>query len=128
MGQAISIPYEHGIGISSLPDFANETFTVIRTSGILDSGWTPSKYYNENNGSVTEFKTIVGSKFQVRKDEAPVWRILMNNNKENDEMLMGWRKLSTIWPSSLNGNDEMIKEWQTAMEPKLELLYAAHYS
>jgi hypothetical protein len=22
----------------------------------------------------------------------------------------------------------MIKEWQTAMEPKLELLYAAHYS
>ena len=128
MGQVISVPYNHGIDISSLPDFANETFTVTRSSGQLDSGWGPCKYFIENNGSHTEFKTIVAGKYEVRQDEEPVWRVLMNNKKEDADILMGWRKLSTIWPSRLDGNDELIKKWQTEMEAKLELLYSAHYS
>jgi hypothetical protein len=128
MGQIISIPHNHGIDISSLPDFANETFTVTRSSGLLDPGWGPCKYYIENNGSHTEFKTIVAAKYKVRQDEEPVWRVLMNNKKEDAEVLFGWRKLSTIWPSCLDGNDELIKKWQTEMEAKLEPLYAAHYA
>jgi hypothetical protein len=53
------------------------------------------------------------------------WRIFMDNGSKNPEnYTYGWRRVRTIYPSNLFGNNEAIEKWQEATITLLEKLEA----
>jgi hypothetical protein len=47
----------------------------------------------------------------------------MNNGQDNiNTVVQGWRRLSTIYPTRLEGNEEGIKDWQVMVGCLLEQL------
>ena len=118
MGQPISIPKERQVSLRDYTIYTNDTYTVKRTSGILDEGWTIAS----ESGFEPNVDGPSASK-QFPKD-AVFWRIFMDNGKPGDEYVCGWRRLETIHPTRLSGDEEAIKVWREAFEQILETLEA----
>jgi len=126
MGQVVSVPKTKAIDISDISVFLSDTFTVVRSDRSHDRGWSACDFFLED-GNRTDFDSIVGAKCEVRPGETPVWRILMHNQKDGIANRFGWRRLSTIWPTRLDGDEEAIQKWWTETEAKLDDLYYWHY-
>jgi len=126
MGQVVSVPYKDAIDISDVSVFLSDMFTVVRADQSHERGWSACEYLHDKHENVT-FESIVGAKVVVRVGEEPDWRILMHNDKSGNEELFGWRRLSTIWPTRFDGDEEAIQTWRAETEAKLDVLYNKHY-
>jgi hypothetical protein len=113
MGQGMSVLPKYHVSLADYPEIANDSYTVERTSGDLDSGWRIPA------GSGVDMNV----KFPAASIHAIInhgmkggWRIFMDNgNKRPEQMLGGWRRISTIWPTRLHGDPEAIEKWRNEL-------------
>jgi hypothetical protein len=105
MGQTLGIPYQLCLRLPS--HLLSETFTVLRTSGEMDPGW-----------QIAWLASKHGQK------ELGKWRILMENKTNPDPLkhVCGWRRIETIEPTRLSGNQEAIHAWRLEVIALLEAL------
>jgi hypothetical protein len=124
MGQPISIPVEDCVFLEDHPELLNEAYTVERTSGATDPGWRiPSN--NPLDRSIQRPSASVHA--EVAEFKKGGWRIFMDNgSNEPNEMLCGWRRLDSIWPTRLTDKDE-IEKWRSDTLKILNLLEAKRY-
>lgn len=122
MGQIISIPEEYRVEVPE--GFLEKNYTVKRTSGLMESGWRiPRECYVER----LELDAPSASK-HARSDSKGLenWRIFMDNSpKSPEEYAHGWRRVSTVYPTDLDGDQEAIEEWRKKTIELLEQLEAA---
>ena len=117
MGSQISIEKRFHVSLAQYEDIVNDTYTVKRTSEELDDGWKIS----HESGVVTNVKGPSATK-HCTKDETRIWRIFMDNGKNSDDYVCGWRRLETIQPTRLNNDEEAIKMWRETLKEILEAL------
>jgi hypothetical protein len=124
MGQPISIPIEDCVFLDDYPELLNETYTVERTSGTIDPGWRiPSK----SAVDISVQRPSASVHAEVAEFKKGGWRIFMDNGpKEVHEILGGWRRLDSIWPTRLTSKDE-IEKWRSDTLKILNLLEAKRY-
>ena len=60
------------------------------------------------------------SKYSVKNQE--LWRIFMDNGKSGEEYMCGWRRIETIHPTRLDGDEEAIKLWRQTLIGILDAL------
>ena len=118
MGIAMSIPKKYHVSLLEFPDLIQDTYTVKRTSGLCDPGWVISR--------ATSFEpTLDGPSASKHCSKEPMkWRIFLDNNKTSEEYVCGWRRIETIEPTRLSGNQEAIDEWRMKTIERLERLEA----
>jgi hypothetical protein len=118
MGQAISIESEFCIQV---PESLCVDYTVKRTSGEMDSGWRiPSECY-VNRG----FDLSFPSASKHANTETKHWRIFMANGKTTpEEVRYAWRRVNSIYPTELEGDEDAILSWQKATELHFDELEA----
>ena len=114
MGQGLTIPKEFHVPLSIYKEIASDTYTVKRTSGMLDEGWKIS----EESASEPALEGPSAAKYKVKDTE--VWRIFMDNGKTAHEYVCGWRRVETIQPTRLNGDEEAINLWRQELIKMLE--------
>jgi hypothetical protein len=104
--------------MEDLLEVIRETYTVQRTSGILDKGW----HISYTCGIEPSVKGPSASKHGIK--DPGVWRIHLNNseNGEGNPYACGWRRIETIHPTRLSGNEDAIKEWRELLINSLEVL------
>lgn len=107
------------------------SFTVIRTSGEEDDGWTlcrnpvareallpesdkEIKYPLATHILVDKSGTVVD-----RTDEGKVWRVLLENGTGLGS-LFAWRRLEKIWPSGMSKEDAVT--WRANVAAALDAL------
>ena len=106
---------EQCVSIENIPEFNEEFYTVKRTSGILETGWTLS--WAPAHGVEWMKKSAY---FDVKEG---MWRIYTQNGKNDpNEWLYGWRNLENIFPTSLDGKEEEIAAWRQKVYVQLEAL------
>ena len=119
MGQHMSIAKELQVSLSDYKIYTNDTYTVTRTSGLLDAGW--------GIGTESSLEPTVDGPCATKQcaKDTGVWRIFMDNGKKSpDEYVCGWRRLETIWPTRLSGDEQAIKVWREAFVQILDTLEA----
>ena len=114
----MSIAKNLQVSLSDYTIYTNDTYTVKRTSGLLDAGWAIAI----ESGLEPTVDGPCATK-QCAKDTG-VWRIFMDNGKTADEYVCGWRRLETIWPTRLSNDEEAIKVWREAFVQILDTLEA----
>jgi hypothetical protein len=93
-------------------EITKESYTVKRTSGQMDLEWTMGAGCG-SPGWITQNAT-------KREGE---WRIFMNNGHSDiNTVAHGWRRLSTIFPTRLEGDQDGINEWRKMVEKLLDEL------
>jgi len=96
-------------------EITKDSYTVKRTSGQMDLEWT----MGAGCGS-PEWVTQNATK---REGE---WRIYMNNGHNDiNTVAHGWRRLSTIFPTRLEGDEGGIDEWRKMVKKLLDELAEA---
>jgi hypothetical protein len=118
MGQGLTIQKNLHVSLSDYEEIANDKYTVMRTSGQLDEGWVisiESGLVDISGSSATKHFT---------KDDPPKWRIFMDNSKTAHEYTCGWRRIETIYPTRLSGDEDAIKTWRQGLLEILEALEA----
>jgi hypothetical protein len=122
MGQTISIPEEYCVEVPE--GFLEKDYTVKRTSGQMESGWRiPRECYVDR----LDLDAPSASK-HARSDSKGLenWRIFMDNGpKSPEEYAHGWRRISTVYPTELDGDEEAIEEWRKKTIELLEQLEVA---
>ena len=110
MGQPISIPSVYHVLLTDYPEITNDSYTVERTNGSIESGWR----IPVTSGVDMSVKAPAASIHAVLTEGMKGgWRIFLDNGLTNaNEMLGGWRRLDSIWPTRLNGNAEAIQKWR----------------
>jgi len=121
MGQAISIESKFCVKV---PDSLLVEYTVVRTSGEVDSGWRiPLEWYEDDKYTYTFPSASKHGKSDRKGLEN--WRIFMYKGERNSQAYMyAWRRVNSIYPSELYGNEEAIQEWQDKTAILLEELEA----
>jgi hypothetical protein len=108
MGQAISVPLELRVSLAEFHDLLNDTYTVERTSGKIDSGWRIP-----GNSPVDQSIEGPCASIHAVKNDVKGWRIFMDNSpKDINELFGGWRRIETIWPTRLDGDADAIHMWR----------------
>ena len=112
----MSIQKRLHVSLVDYEEIANDKYTVKRTSGDLDEGWVISiesgLALNVSGPSATK---------HFPKDTG-LWRIFMDNGKTAHEYMCGWRRIETIYPTRLSGDEEAIKTWRQSLLEILEAL------
>ena len=110
MGQPISIPSVYHVFLTDYPEIANDSYTVERTNGSVEPGWR----IPETSAVDPSVKAPAASIHAVLTHGMKGgWRIFLDNGRVNTtEILGGWRRLDSIWPTRLNGNAEAIQVWR----------------
>jgi hypothetical protein len=100
-----------------------KSYVVKRTSGELESGWVLG--YNNCMGRCEAYDwmtSLSNDTFAVKK-MGEGWRILLNNNSRVAfELVGGWRRLDTMFPTALEGNEAAIQAWRDDVVADLEHL------
>jgi hypothetical protein len=135
MGQGLTIPKELHVSLREYEEIANDTYIVKRSSGMLDPGWIISHQsgLEPNVEGPSASKRPTKDKAKVIRgynepaidetaDETPVWRIFMINGKNANDYVCGWRRLETIHPARLDGDEEAITAWRKKLVEILEAL------
>jgi hypothetical protein len=121
MGQAMSIESKFCVQV---PETLLVNYTVKRTSGQMESGWRiPLECYVERVDIA-----VPSASRHARSDHKGLenWRIFMDNGpKTPEEYMYGWRRVSTVYPTDLDGDEEAIEKWREATITLLEELEAA---
>lgn len=115
MGNQMSIETCYHVSLSAYPDLVDDTYTVKRTSGLYDDGWKIS-----HQSDMEKYLVGPAATKHCSKDPDGTWRIFLDNKKSADEYVCGWRRLETIYPTRLAG--EEIQKWRDATLLKLECL------
>ena len=103
------------VDITSLKEYLEDTYTVIRSNGAVQRLWSMSPHQcsvYENSQRVTQ---------AVMKDG--VWRINMHTGSLVSNHFCGCRPVHEIWPTRLDGDDAEIALWQSALRTKLEAMW-----
>jgi hypothetical protein len=116
MGQSLTIPKRFHVSLSRHLDIANDKYTVKRTSGLEDPDWKISC----SSGLEPNVHGPSASKYPVKNQE--LWRIFMDNGKPSEEYMCGWRRIETIHPTRLDGDEEAIKLWRQTLIGILDTL------
>ena len=107
-----------------VPEALLVNYTVKRTSGDMESGWRiPLECYVE-----TVDLAVPSASRHARSEHKGLenWRIFMENgSKTPEEYRHGWRRVSTVYPTDLDGDQEAIEEWRKKTIALLEELEAA---
>ena len=113
MGQALMIPCQYWVKLPS--HLVQEAFTVLRTSGEMEPGWRITK-------GDPDSEDATASKYGLK--DPGKWRILMENTTDPDPQkhVNGWRRIETIEPTRLSGNQEAIEAWRLEVIELLEAL------
>jgi len=98
-----------------------ESYTVTRTSGELESSWfiTKDRHFCVDTRRLT---WVPGAHASLKKEG---WRVFLANPKEGDGHACGWRRIGTFWPSRLDGDQAAIDAWVTELKTTLERLAVA---
>ena len=118
MGQGLTIPKKFHVSLSEYQEIVNDKYIVKRTSGILEPGWIIS----HQSQSEPNIDGPSASKHSFKDKGA--WRIFMVNGKSADDYVCGWRRLETIHPIRLDGDEEAINIWRKNFLEILESLEA----
>jgi hypothetical protein len=106
------------VSLNDYKEIVNDRYTVKRTSGKLESGWKIS-----HESLCEEFLDGPSATKYCPKDTTRKWRIFLDNNKMSyEEHRASWRRLETIHPTRLNGDEEAIKIWRQNLLEILEPL------
>ena len=91
----------------------NNSYRIQRTSGEWEDNWKIG-----NGICYPDWITQTASK------KLGSWCIFMHNNKcDNPNLYVsGWRRLETVFPSSLNGDEEAINTWRKKVSSQLDSL------
>ena len=126
MGQAISIESKYCITVPEA--LCQKEYTVQRTSGELDDGWRIQVDYYENEDTIFPFPRASRHAKSSRKG-LENWRVLMEKGSpSSQEYMYAWRRVNSIYPSELHGDEDAIKEWQdktATMFEELEVIRVA---
>ena len=109
MGQAISIESKYCVKV---PEALCVEYTVKRTSGEMDGGWRiPSECY------MGRAELTFPSASKHAQTETKHWRIFMDNGKTTpEEVSYAWRRVNSIYPTELEGDEDAILTWQSNVE------------
>jgi hypothetical protein len=119
MGQAISIDTKYCIQV---PESLCVEYTVKRTSGKMEECWHISPEFFIRRDFEVKFPSA--SKHAVKENKQ--WRIFMDNGKTTpEEVMYGWRRVNSIYPTELEGDEEAILSWQKSTELLFEELEVA---
>jgi hypothetical protein len=108
MGQQISIGKRFHVSLRDYEEIANDKYTVRRTSGEMDPDWIIA----HQSGCQLNVDGPSATKHCTKIDEQPKWRIFMDNGKTTHEYMCGWRRVESIHPTRLDGDEEAIKVWR----------------
>jgi len=114
MGQGISAPKDECVSIQGIEELMNGSFTVKRTSGDLETGWFVPKEHHHCASLCPGHCFAAAWKHEV-------WRIFMRNSDDSKVHACGWRRLETVQPTALSGNQEAIDMWRSKMIVFLEV-------
>lgn len=118
MGQAISIDSKYCIEV---PEALCVEYTVKRTSGEMDGGWRiPSECY------MSRAELTFPSASKHAQTDTKHWRIFMDNGKMTpEEVRYGWRRVNSVYPTELEGDEDAILTWQSNVERLFDTLEEA---
>jgi hypothetical protein len=93
------------VSLYGMTEIINDTYTVRRTSGEMESGWSIAPPIMGNMPEWIVYHAI--------KDNG-IWRIFMHNNKRDPNMhVCGWRYLDSIYPTQFSNDQETINSWRS---------------
>jgi hypothetical protein len=122
MGVNSSVLDEECVSIAHMEWLVNESFTVERTSGDKESGWfiTTTMHKCSAIGAYTRV-TAHAAKNSMAFKNPGVWRIFMRNAEDDPNThACGWRRITTIAPTRLIGDDAAIIEWRHRVIEELQ--------
>jgi hypothetical protein len=111
----------------------NEPITVIRTSGIEQADWyAPSGPHIciRTSGENSTYPTRLAAKVADRTSYSGslAWAVFMANRLGGEDHACGWRRVDTIYPTSLSGNTAAIAKWRNDLKNKFEEISAGQQS
>ena len=112
----MSIAKRFHVSLIDYEEIANDKYTVKRTSGVFEEGWKISIH------SGCELNLEGPSATKHFPKDTGLWRIFMDNGKTADEYMCGWRRIETIYPTRLNGDEDAIKAWRQSLQEILDAL------
>jgi hypothetical protein len=116
MGQALSIVKELQVSLADYTMYTNDTYTVERTSGLLETGWRISP-------ESRLMPYIDGPCASNQHEKEPgKWRVFMDNQKTAESYICGWRKIEKFEPTRLSGDAEAINAWRQDLIAVLDAL------
>ena len=118
MGQSFSAPQEKCVDITAIETLMTGSYTVKRTSGVMQTGWYIPKEQHQCSVFCPEWFHSSATKTMK---EVPVWRIFMRNSEDPETHACGWRPLHHIEPTHLTGNQEAIDAWRAEITKILEV-------
>jgi hypothetical protein len=126
MGQPMSVPRKYHVSLADYPEIANDTYTVERTSGEVDSDW---RIPAGSGIDMTVRFPAASIHAMISGEMKGGWRIFMDNGPKNSEDIRGgWRRIGTIWPTRLHGDPEAIEKWRNDFLVILEELEKKRHS
>jgi len=121
MGNSPSALHDSQISIESVDKLTLCTFTVLRSSGVDEEGWV---VYGSPLDTVTDRylgpdrKELLSMRACKMEND---WKIFMQNNHVNPNLhACGWRRLNTIKPLGLVGDQEAIDSWREGIRTILD--------
>lgn len=109
MGNTIS--FKDCVNVEQLRELTQyDDYTVLRTSGELDSGWI-----------IGPTRVAANWINQHALKREGIWRVFLNNGQGDPNLaLYAWRHLDKIFPSSMKGQEAEILVWRETVIAKLE--------
>lgn len=122
MGNYQSVNKDVCVSLDTVGILLDDVFSVKRTSGSNEAGWTVSEKHSCNAVGFPHWDGTYASK-HLGHDGG--WRIFMQNNQTNPNLhACGWRRLETIEPIRFDGNAQAIDIWRAAVKEILDGLDA----
>ena len=122
MGQGTSAPKNECVSIQHIEELMAGSFTVKRTNGEMECEWVVPKEQHECKAWCPEYFSAAAWKSPTRGVEGRVWRIFMRSITDDpNRHACGWRRLDTVEPTALFGNQEAIDTWRNRIAVLLEL-------
>jgi len=102
MGASITLPQDRIFSIAHLLA-ATELYTVVRTDGTVEDGWSVS---GDSHRCSAFIPTIAAAAGRISSTES--WRVLMTNGKPDEDSAhaCGWRRVETVWPTRITNEAE----------------------
>ena len=121
MGEYMSVPEKDCVSIREFAWLMEETYTVERTSGKKDDGWFIPKNPHICAAGCPSWLDARASNRAVKNPG--VWRIFMRNSEEDPTLhSCGWRRITTVVPTRLLGNEQATEEWRDRVIKLLDSL------
>jgi hypothetical protein len=109
------------VSLEGFQAYLDDTYTVVRTSGGKDTGWQINREQHICMANVPRWLRAHASN-KAAKDTGK-WRLFMHNLEETPNLhSCGWRRIETIEPTRLSGNEGAIRQWREELIKILETL------